>query len=248
MKRATHDMASSTPDLPNPPRDEVTDRASDFARRVTFADPGNEMNFVGHDHVINQDPASFPMRGNQTLPDAVGHPGSRKKVLPFCGLPMQVPGARRRGCRVCVVGAHFPLTLEPPQTHTEKLLLPADGHGRQSSGMIRVKSAPNVSEVAQAKCRTDLTPFRTRRSNFSSDRTRHTGQPTVLIRRGTRPTVATPDGNRQPKAHRSNQPKESDMDNDLELIDLGDAKEETKGTNAQLPREDDESFILGPHP
>jgi hypothetical protein len=38
------------------------------------------------------------------------------------------------------------------------------------------------------------------------------------------------------------------MDNDLELIDLGDAKEETKGTNAQLPREDDESFILGPHP
>ena len=38
------------------------------------------------------------------------------------------------------------------------------------------------------------------------------------------------------------------MDKDLELIDLGDAKEETKGTNAQLPREEDESFMLGPQP
>jgi hypothetical protein len=41
---------------------------------------------------------------------------------------------------------------------------------------------------------------------------------------------------------RSNQPKESTMDEDLELIDLGDAKEATKGWGAPQPKEEEPSM------
>jgi hypothetical protein len=38
------------------------------------------------------------------------------------------------------------------------------------------------------------------------------------------------------------------MDKDLELTDLGDAKEETKGLNLPAPREENQSFPWGLFP
>lgn len=38
------------------------------------------------------------------------------------------------------------------------------------------------------------------------------------------------------------------MDNDLELVDLGDAKEETQGTYTLAPREENQSLPFGIKP
>lgn len=48
-----------------------------------------------------------------------------------------------------------------------------------------------------------------------------------------------------PRAMCSNYRKESLMDMDLELIDLGDAKEETKGWNVLIPTEEEPGMPFG---
>ena len=74
-------------------------------------------------------------------------------------------------------------------------------------------------------------------------RTRRTGRLAVLMGAAAPPYRRCACGRRPTaRAMCSNQPKESVMDEDLDLIDLGDAKEATKGWGAPEPREEEPSL------